>query len=81
VSAAAASVTRNPTVDATSPGTSVRGSACRDRTSSKAAPELPARAADVSVSPGATQVTAIPSAPSPTASVLASPVSVPLLDT
>ena len=40
-----------------------------------------ARAAGVAVSPGATQVAAIPSPPCPTASVLASATSAPLLVT
>ena len=46
---------------ATSSGTSVRGSACRRRTSSNASAGMPACAAGVRVSPGSTQLTVIPS--------------------
>ena len=72
---------RNATAAATSPGCRARGSAWRPRTASNAAAGIPARAAGVAVSPGATQVTTIPSGPCATASARARATSAPLLVT
>src|SRR5207247_8867092 len=66
---------------ATAPGRRTRGSACRARIASNAAAGMSARAAGVSVSPGATQVTAIPSGPCAMASARARATSAPLLVT
>ena len=77
--AAAASETRYATAAAVSPGVSGRLSAWPRTTASKCSSPFLVRAPGVSVRPGATADTAMPSAPRVTASVRMTPSSAPLL--
>src|SRR5580693_1924044 len=79
VMAAAASETRYATAAAVSPGVSGRLRAWPRTTASKCSSAFLARAPGVSVRPGATADTAMPSAPRVTASVRITPSSAPLL--